>query len=81
MLTPSIQLLLYSSCVFLMGLLLGWVLWKLSNASSKGGEDPEVTFWQERFEQVQNERNFAQDRIAALETERDALKAKHKATA
>lgn len=74
MLTPSIQLLLYSSCVFLMGLLLGWVLWKLSKATGPAQENPEVSFWQERFEQVQNERNFAQDRIVALEAERDALK-------
>ncbi len=74
MLTPLIQIMLYLGGTFVLGLALGWVLWKFGSAAAAKAEEADVAFWQQRFEQVRSERDLAQDRIDSLESEREMLK-------
>lgn len=79
MLTPLVLILAYLSCTFLLGLVLGWLLWKFSDPKQLETSATDAHYWKERLEQSRVERNVEQDRIATLERERDNLKKRLKA--
>lgn len=74
MFTPLVLILAYLSVTFLLGLVLGWLLWKFGGPAQVGVTETDVQYWKDRVEQSRVERNIEQDRITALERERDNLK-------
>ncbi|MCK0122370.1 hypothetical protein MWU61_17580 [Loktanella sp. F6476L] len=78
MLTPSIHILTFLSAAFVLGLALGWVLWKFKTETPAESADTEVQFWKQRWDQSRLELDREQNKIEALEKERDTLKDKLK---
>lgn len=74
MFTPLVQILVYLSATFLLGLVLGWLLWKFGGAKQLASTDTNAQYWKDRLEQSRIERSLEQDRVVALEHERDNLK-------
>ena len=74
MFTPFILILVYLSATFILGLALGWILWKFGIAKQLVTATTEMQYWKDRLEQLRAERNLEQDRFASLERERDNLK-------
>ncbi len=79
MFTPLVLILAYLAATFLLGLVLGWLLWKFGGPTQVGVTETDVQYWKDRVEQSRVERNIEQDRITALERERDNLKKRLKA--
>jgi hypothetical protein len=75
MLTPSIHIIAFLSAAFVLGVALGWVLWKFKSEPA----DSEVQFWKQRWDQSRLELDREHDKIEILEKERDSLKDKLKA--
>ncbi|MEO9863949.1 MAG: hypothetical protein ABJO29_01080 [Yoonia sp.] len=78
MLTPSIHILTFLSAAFVLGLALGWILWKFKTETAGESTDTEVQFWKQRWDQSRLELDREQNKIEALEKERDTLKDKLK---
>jgi hypothetical protein len=57
-----------------LGLVLGWLLWKFTDPKQSATAATELLYWKERLEQSRFERNLDQERMTALESERDKLK-------
>ncbi len=74
MLTPMVQILAFLSATFLLGLALGWLLWRFGGSSQAASETTEVQYWRQRLDQSRIERDLEKDKIAVLERERDSLK-------
>lgn len=72
MLTPTVLILAYLSSTFLMGLILGWLLWQFGGA--KASTETEVQYWRDRLNQSRAESHLYSEKIATLEKERDNLK-------
>lgn len=72
--TPIIEVSAYLSATFVLGLSLGWALWKLGLNQQLKTIMTEKEFWQQRLDQARFERDKDQDKIAALEKERANLK-------
>lgn len=80
MLNPIVEILLYLSGAFALGIALGWAMWKFGAAGSAETEATDVNFWQQRFDQARAERDLAQDKISKLEHESGELKKRLKAS-
>lgn len=72
--TPLVLILVYLSSTFLLGLVLGWLLWQFGRSAQVASIATEVSYWKERLEQSRAENGLNNDRIVALEKERDILK-------
>lgn len=80
MLNPMAEILLYLSGAFVLGIALGWTMWKFGAPGGAQEEATDVNFWQQRFDQARAERDLAQDRISTLEHESGELKKRLKAS-
>lgn len=74
MFTPLVQILVYLSSTFLMGLALGWLLWKFGGSKQLESMTTDMQYWKQRLDQSRLERDQEQDKKSALERERDNLK-------
>lgn len=74
MFTPLVMILAYLSATFLLGLVLGWLVWRFGSSNQSESTTTDAEYWKERLEQSRVERNIEQDRIVTLERERDNLK-------
>jgi uncharacterized membrane-anchored protein YhcB (DUF1043 family) len=74
MFTPLVQILVYLAVTFVLGLALGWLLWKFGGSTQSDAMTTEIDYWKQRLDQSRNERDLEQDKIAVLERERDNLK-------
>lgn len=72
--TPMIEIILYLSATFLLGLSLGAAIWKLGTAHKVGTVESEKAFWQQRVQQARAERDQDQEKIERLEAEREKLR-------
>lgn len=79
MFSPLVMILVYLSATFLLGLALGWLVWKFGGSGQSDSAATDAEYWKERLEQSRVERNVEQDRIVTLERERDNLKKRLKA--
>jgi len=79
--TPMVEIVAFLSAAFLLGLALGWSLFKLGVSAEMKTLTTEKEFWQQRLDQARIERDQDQDKIEALENERNALKKKLKVAA
>jgi uncharacterized membrane-anchored protein YhcB (DUF1043 family) len=68
-----LQILAYMLCTFLLGLLLGWLVWRYGGAS-KSTMNSEVDFWRSNLEQCRRELGNEQNGHAALREETTKLK-------
>lgn len=78
MFTPSIHILTFLSATFVLGLALGWIIWKFQTTSAGETAETEVKFWKQRWDQSRLELDREQAKIETLEKERDTLKGKLK---
>jgi predicted nucleic acid-binding Zn-ribbon protein len=69
-----VEILAYLSATFVLGLALGWALWKFGVSKEMKTLSSEKDFWQERLDQARFERDQDQQKIDALEKERASLK-------
>lgn len=67
MFNPSIDTAIFLSGAFVLGLALGWVLWKLGSDQQSNDAGSESEFWQQRLNQARQERDLFQTRLEALE--------------
>lgn len=72
--TPTVEILAFLSGAFILGIALGWSLWKLGLSEEMNTLTTEKEFWQQRLDQARFERDQDQDKISALEKERNSLK-------
>lgn len=77
--TPMVEILAFLSAAFVLGLVLGWSLWRFGVSKEMSTLASEKDFWQQRLDQARFERDQDQDKIAALEKERSNLKKQLKA--
>ena len=68
------QVLVYMTCTFLLGLVLGWLLWKFGGSKEVASMESEISFWKHNLEQSRLEREQDLNKIAALTQEKDNLK-------
>jgi len=73
MFTPLVLILIFLSTTFLLGLILGWLLWKFGDADQSESESTETEYWKERSEQARLELRVEQDKFAELKQECDTL--------
>ncbi len=73
MLTPLAQILIYLSCTFLLGLAMGWVIWKYRISTEP---DTDIAFWKERLDNARAMHQLSEQRNETLEREKETLKAK-----
>jgi hypothetical protein len=74
MFTPSIQIFAYLSITFLLGIALGWLLWKFQGPGQADAKPADSEYWMDRLEQARNERDQLDLRLTALIQEKDSLK-------
>ncbi len=74
MFTPLVQILAYLSSTFLLGLVLGWLLWKFGGSKQIESVATELQYWKQRLAQARLETDQKQDKIDSLEREKDNLK-------
>lgn len=67
MFNPLIDTAIFLSGAFVLGLALGWVLWKLGTQHQSRDADQESEFWQQRLNQARQERDLFQTKLEALE--------------
>lgn len=70
------QTLLFLSGSFVLGVALGWAIWKFKSPKQAAEERTENDFWQDRLKKARAERDLSQGRITDLEKEISALRAK-----
>lgn len=73
MFDPTTDTAMFLSGAFVLGLALGWALWKLGSEQQLSGAATETEFWQQRLNQARQEREFDKIKIEALEKERAKL--------
>ncbi len=71
-----LQIFAFMLCTFVLGLLLGWLLWRYGGASKKAlnSMNTEIDFWRSNLEQCRNELGTEQNALAALREERTNLR-------
>jgi len=74
MVDPTIDTVIFLFAAFILGLALGWAVWKLGTDEQLTSVTSETEFWQQRLNQARQERNLDKTRIEVLEKERDNLK-------
>jgi len=75
MITPVVDVLIFLSVTFLLGLALGWIVWNFKpEAEADSAEDEEI-FWKTRYNQARLESAADQSKISDLEKELANLKA------
>ncbi|MEP2262350.1 MAG: hypothetical protein ABJI00_13110 [Paracoccaceae bacterium] len=52
MLTPTVEITMFLSATFLLGLVLGWVLWYLSAKQEISSINSERDFWKKSYDQA-----------------------------
>jgi len=75
-----IQVLIFMSSTFVLGLLLGWVVWKQGADEQRQTLADEVQFWKDHLEQTRLERDRDINKIDALTKEKANLKKRLAAT-
>lgn len=80
MIDPMIDILLFLSAAFVLGVALGWALWKLGAEEQMSSAMTESEFWQQRMTQARAQNDLQKERIEALEKERETLKERLKAS-
>ncbi len=68
------QVLIYMSFTFLLGMVLGWLLWKFGGSKEAASMESEISFWKQNLEQSRLEREQDLNKIARLTEEKDILK-------
>lgn len=73
-----VQTLIFMLCTFVLGLLLGWVLWRFGGISKAAIDTKatEVDFWRSKVDQSRNELWREQNTLTALREENETLKQK-----
>ena len=61
MLTPALEIIVFLSATFLLGLALGWVLWFLSAKQEIGAIASERDFWKGSYEKARMQSEANQD--------------------
>lgn len=63
-------------CTFVLGLILGWLVWRFGTNSQQARDaaDTEVEFWRNKLEQSRQELWSEQSTIAELREEKNVLK-------
>jgi uncharacterized membrane-anchored protein YhcB (DUF1043 family) len=71
-----LQIFAFMFCTFLLGLLLGWLVWRFGGSSRQAltSMNSEVDFWRSNLEQCRLELGKEQNNLAALHEERTNLK-------
>lgn len=69
-----VQILIYMGATFVLGLAMGWVVWRYGSANAVATLSSEVNFWKQNCEQSRFERDADLRKIELLEHERDNLK-------
>lgn len=72
--TPMVEIIAFLSATFVLGIALGWSLWRFGLSKEMATLTTEKEFWQQRLDQARFERDQDQDKIKALEKERNSLK-------
>lgn len=72
--TPMVEIIAFLSATFVLGIALGWSLWRFGLSKKMATLTTEKEFWQQRLDQARFERDQDQDKIKALEKERNSLK-------
>lgn len=75
MFTPPVDILVFLTVTFLLGLTLGWIIWKFQTVPEDDGSESEVQFWKQRFNQSRLEHGVEQSKVGQLEKELEALRA------
>jgi uncharacterized membrane-anchored protein YhcB (DUF1043 family) len=68
-----IQILIYLSSTFVLGIALGWLLWKFGNSEQANAQSTETEYWMERLDEARNERDLLETKMEALAREKDKL--------
>ncbi|SEW32325.1 hypothetical protein SAMN04488515_2305 [Cognatiyoonia koreensis] len=74
MFTPLIDSLLHLSAAFVLGMALGFAIWKLGAKQQINAAKSEMDFWRKRLDQERIARDDDQKKIEALEHDRTVLK-------
>ncbi|WP_296428372.1 hypothetical protein [Yoonia sp.] len=71
-----LQMFAFMLCTFLLGLLLGWLVWRYGGASQQALDsvNTEVDFWRSNLEHCRVELGNEQNTVASLREEKAALK-------
>lgn len=70
----STQILIYMSCIFILGLLLGWLVWGFGYAKKLKLLSADANFWQQYLEQSRREHHQDTVKIEKLLAEKQDLK-------
>ncbi|PUB19234.1 hypothetical protein DFP92_101829 [Yoonia sediminilitoris] len=69
-----IQILFFMTCTFVLGLMLGYLLWRFGTAQKIASMSSDLKFWRDNLEQSRIEREVEIRRIEELTRERAILK-------
>jgi len=72
--TPMVEIIVFLSAALLLGVAFGWSIWRFGSAKEMKALTAEKDFWQQRLDQARFERDQDQEKIKALEKERNSLK-------
>ncbi|WP_373635061.1 hypothetical protein [Yoonia sp. SS1-5] len=71
---PMTQVIIYMTGTFVLGLLLGWLIWRFGSAKQQELMNAEIKFWRDNLEQSRQEREGELNQIEALRREKEKLK-------
>lgn len=74
------QVLVYMFSTFILGLLLGWVVWRQGSTEARKSLTLEIDFWKSHLEHTRLERDHSIDKVEALTKEKANLKKRLAAT-
>lgn len=71
-----LQIFAFMLCTFILGLLLGWLIWRYGGVSHRAlvSANTEVDFWRNNLEQCRNELGLEQSKCVALNKQTAELK-------
>lgn len=67
MIDPITDMVVFMSGAFILGLALGWAVWKLAANEELAGATTETEFWQQQLNEARQERDLFKTKIEILE--------------